>query len=89
MSATNMVTEPIRLMHPMRTGNVMFTASESASRKSHNFALSELVTVRNYQDEALNPERLNEIIRVTGDPSLGYGRQFKKNMDVEEFLNGN
>ena len=74
MSATNMVTEPIRLLHPMGTGNIMFTASESASRKPHNYALSELVTVRNYQDEELNPERLNEIIRVTGDPTVGYGR---------------
>ena len=76
-------------MHPIGTGNVIFTASESANRKPHNLALSELVTVREYQDEVLNPERLNEIIRITGDPSLGYGRQFKKNMDLEQFLEGN
>ena len=84
-----MVTEPIRLQHPIGTGNVIFTASEPADRQPHDLALSELVSVRECQDEILNPQKLNDIIRVTGDPSLGYGRAYKKNMDLETFLEGN
>ena len=89
LSATNILTEPSRLTHPMGSGNIMFVASEAISRQSHEYALRELVTVRNYRDEEINPQRLNEIIRVTGDPSVGYGREYKKSMDIEEFLQGN
>ena len=89
LSATEIWTELSRLRHPMGSGNVMFVASEGLSRQSHEYALRELVTVRNYRDKEITPQRLNEIVRETGDPSVGYGREFKKNMDVEEFLQGN
>ena len=67
----------------------MFVASEALSRRTDEYALRELVTVRNYRDKDITPQRLNEIVREECDPSVGYGREFKKNMDIEEFLQGN
>ena len=73
LSATTILTEPARLRHPMGSGNVLFMASEAGSRQSHEYALRELVTIRNYRDKDTSPQRLNEISRMTGDPAVSYG----------------
>ena len=79
------------MRHPISTGNVFFTSSEDLSHKNVDYALRNLVTTRQCRDRNISPQRLNEIVREVGDPSVAYGREYKKNqhMDMEDFLNGN